>query len=60
VASDEGALEWVPLDEVDALPVVKDVPLLIYRALGQQRGSAPFFASYTYDAAGRLHVRFGE
>jgi 8-oxo-dGTP diphosphatase len=60
VASDEGTLEWVPVAEVDGLPVVEDVPLLISRALGQHCGSAPFFASYTYDETGCLHVSFAE
>jgi 8-oxo-dGTP diphosphatase len=58
--SAEGRPEWTPLDSVEQLPVVEDLPLLIRRTLGAASGSPPFFASYTYDAQGTLHVTFGE
>jgi 8-oxo-dGTP diphosphatase len=58
--SSEGQLEWVRWDDVDALPlVVEDLPTILPRVHNHQPGSAPFFAHYTYDSQGKLHISFG-
>jgi 8-oxo-dGTP diphosphatase len=59
-ASTEGVLAWIPLNQVFSLPLVEDLPTLIPRVLAASRGSAPFFAHYNYDAAGKLQITFGE
>jgi 8-oxo-dGTP diphosphatase len=56
--SAEGSLEWVPISRVGELPVVEDVPMLLERALGNEPGSRPFFASYTYPPQGAMQVTF--
>jgi len=55
--SEEGTLEWVPLDEVTRLKLVEDLPMLLPRVLGE-KGAVPFFAHYHYDEHDRLQVTF--
>jgi 8-oxo-dGTP diphosphatase len=56
--SDEGELEWVPLDQVDELDLVEDLPTLIPRVMAMGPGAPPFFARYSYDEGDRLHITF--
>lgn len=50
--SAEGTLEWHPLSELGALPVVPDLRWLLPRIWD----SGVLFARYSYDAAGRLVI----
>jgi 8-oxo-dGTP diphosphatase len=54
--SEEGAPEWIPIDQVDRLDVVEDLPILLPRVLSMGPDEAPFFALYTYDEDGELVV----
>jgi 8-oxo-dGTP diphosphatase len=56
--SPEGELEWVPRSQVEALPLVEDLPILLPRVLGMQTGEPPFAALYTYDPNDRLKITF--
>ena len=56
--SPEGNLEWIPINQVDSLPLVEDLPVLLPRVLGTQRGDTPFSAHYMYDAEDRLMILF--
>lgn len=47
-ASKEGSLEWVPLAEVPALPVVEDLPVLLERIRKMKPGDPPFHARSFY------------
>jgi 8-oxo-dGTP diphosphatase len=58
--SPEGTAEWIPFDQINALPVVEDVPILISRLRDMQRGNAPFSARSYYDEQERLIVEFAE
>lgn len=64
--SDEGQAEWIPFETVGAdgrpplLPVVDDLPALLGRIHGMQRGDPPFHARSFYDEYGKLVVRFSE
>ncbi len=58
-ATAEGAPEWIPLDQLDQIPLVDDGPLLIGRLLAQQPGDPPFCARSFYDDLGQLTVVFG-
>lgn len=60
IASIEGQLEWVPVDALANRDLVEDLATLIPRVLGLTNDSPPFSALYTYDAAGRLIIRFDE
>ncbi len=56
--SPEGSLEWIPINMVNSLPLVEDLPVLLPRVLGVQRGEAPFSAHYLYDTENRLMILF--
>jgi len=56
--SAEGQPVWVSQDTWQHLPLVEDLPILIPRVLQARKDQPVFFAQYTYDAEGRLHVAF--
>lgn len=60
VASREGTLEWVGFERLGELPLVEDLPVLLPRVLSMRPGEAPFSALSSYDAEGRLVVRFAD
>lgn len=53
--SDEGSLEWVELDNIPALPVVDDIPVLVNMLASK---SGLFYGHYAYDAAGKRIATF--
>jgi len=56
--SNEGELEWIPFDELPAMPLVEDVNILL-KKLGEMDGDAPpFTARSFYDRDDRLVVEF--
>lgn len=57
-ASPEGRLAWIPRGELEALPLVEDLPLLLPRVLDAEPGEAPFFARYARTPEGRLRAYF--
>lgn len=58
--SEEGDLEWVPLNSWQDLEMVEDLPYLLPRVIGYQKGQAPFSALSHYDASDKLVVEFSE
>lgn len=58
VGSDEGSLEWVPLDRLPELPLVEDLPALLGKILAMRNGQPPLAAHYAYDADGKMLVSF--
>jgi 8-oxo-dGTP diphosphatase len=56
--SQEGSLEWVRASELDHLPIVTDLPLLISKILEQKPGAAPFLAHSYYSKNEELMVVF--
>jgi 8-oxo-dGTP diphosphatase len=60
VSSKEGTAEWIAFEQIDALPVVEDLPILLSRIQSMKRGDAPFSARSFYDKQGRLIVKFAE
>ena len=57
--SEEGAVEWVKYEAIKDLPVVEDLPILLSKVHGMQRGDAPFSARSFYDNDNKLRVEFG-
>jgi 8-oxo-dGTP diphosphatase len=55
-ASEEGTLQWVPLDRLKECDLVEDVPLLLERV--RKGDPDPFFARYWYDDQDRLRIDF--
>jgi len=56
--SDEGALEWVPRRQIESLPLVEDLPILIARIFDGDPAAPPFFAHTSYDASDQQILRF--
>lgn len=56
--SEEGTPEWIPVDQIDRLDVVEDLPILLPRVLSMEPDEAPFFALYTYDEDDELVVTY--
>ena len=50
--SSEGELEWVPIDQLDSVPLVEDLPLLFPEAMKSFETGVPFSALTTFDDAG--------
>ncbi len=59
VRSSEGLAEWIPASQVDFLPVVEDLPILLSRIGTMRKGDPPFCARSFYDDKQRLTVVFG-
>jgi 8-oxo-dGTP diphosphatase len=57
--SSEGSLEWIPIDQIQAYPLVEDLFTLLPRVLSQRPGDPPFSALSTYDDQDRLEISFG-
>jgi 8-oxo-dGTP diphosphatase len=58
--SQEGHLEWVPLNRVFDLPLVEDLPMILPKVLTSQKSDPPFSAFYNYDPQGKLQIGFGK
>jgi len=56
--SEEGSLEWIDLQDLESLPLVEDLPILLPRVLLHPADAAPFSAHYGYNEAGKLIIRF--
>jgi 8-oxo-dGTP diphosphatase len=56
----EGDLAWIDLARLDGVPLVEDLPVLLPRVLQARATKRPFFGSYRFDAAGRVHMEFVE
>ena len=60
VASEEGTLEWWP---VNALPIdrlVEDLPVLLPKILAMGPADPPLFVAYSYDDGDKLVIQFAE
>ena len=58
--SNEGSLEWVPVEQLEQRPLLDDLKILLPRILSQKQGHPPFSAMSFYDQTGRQIVRFAE
>ncbi len=56
--SQEGALEWHPVNALPFERMVEDLPTLLPRVLKMGPADPPFFAAYHYDADDRLVIEF--
>jgi 8-oxo-dGTP diphosphatase len=57
--SSEGALEWIKLTDINNIPLVVDLPMLLPKIMAYKPGSPVFFAHSSYDGNGNVIVRFG-
>ena len=58
--SEEGTLEWLPLNALDEYPLVEDVAILLQRMQKMKLGDPLFGARSFYDEHERLCVEFGD
>ena len=56
--SPEGELEWVRTDQLNNLPLVEDLPIILPKALSVAPQESPFIARYSYDLQGKLNIEF--
>lgn len=56
--SQEGKLEWIPIDHITEYPLVEDLPILLPKVLNAEQGGEIFFARYWYDEHDRLRIDF--
>ena len=56
--SPEGTPTWVTHDQIAALDLVEDLPVILPRVLAMGPAAAPFFAHYWYDEDRELRIRF--
>jgi 8-oxo-dGTP diphosphatase len=59
-SSPEGEPCWIPLDQIDQMPVVEDIPFLLPMALKSYADMLPFSAVYSYNGEGKLSIKFAE
>jgi 8-oxo-dGTP diphosphatase len=59
LTSPDGELNWVPIDQMLALPLVEDLPVLLPRVLIAEKNEPPFAARSHYNPKGQLVVSFG-
>jgi 8-oxo-dGTP diphosphatase len=56
--TNEGLPQWKKISELDHLPLVDDLPLLIPKTLSAYAESRVFSARYSFDKGGNLSVEF--
>ena len=56
--SEEGGLEWWPVNALPADRMVEDLPVLLPKVLTMGSADPPLFAAYSYDEGDRLVIRF--
>jgi 8-oxo-dGTP diphosphatase len=54
--SKEGDLQWINTSDINDLPMVTDLPVLIPKILGMKKGEPPFSAFSEYDNTGKLVI----
>lgn len=58
VHSEEGAIEWIPVSDLDRYPLVEDLPMLLPRVIQWKAGDSIFSARYYYDEDQHLQMIF--
>jgi 8-oxo-dGTP diphosphatase len=56
--SDEGSLAWVDLDDLDSVPLVEDLRVLLPKVAQQRPSFSMIIAKYTYGTKGDLKISF--
>jgi len=59
-SSIEGSLEWHAVSQIEHLPLVEDLRILLPRVLSMRFGDPPFSARSFYDGNDQLKVVFAE
>jgi 8-oxo-dGTP diphosphatase len=59
VPSPEGALEWIPVDRLEGIPLVEDLKVILPKVIAWTPGMQPFSARSFYNLDDQLCVEFG-
>lgn len=54
----EGTLHWVPVNEVNQLDLVEDLPYILPRVLNMQANEPPYFVHVSYNENDEIVMRF--
>lgn len=57
--SPEGSLDWISAHQLQDVPLVEDLQVLLPRIFAMHPGEAPFSALYEYDSHDQMVIRFG-
>ena len=57
-ASEEGTLTWVGMDNLDSVPLVEDLPVLLPKVAQQGSSASMIIAKYAYGSEGDLRISF--
>jgi 8-oxo-dGTP diphosphatase len=60
IPSDEGQPEWIPIQTLSSMEMVRDLYQLLPRVVEWQMGDAPIIARYYYSSEGKLEVEFSD
>lgn len=60
IASEEGELQWVAIDQIAALPLVGDIAIILPRVLALRPDDPPLFVHVSYDDADQMIMRFAD
>lgn len=55
---DEGTLEWVPIDQLDSLDLVEDLPMILPRIVRRPLDKPPYYAHVSYDDSDQIVLAF--
>ena len=56
----EGLLEWVPLGDIQNVPLVEDLPVLIPKIMEIKKNSSPLFLHYNYSENDTMVIYSGD
>jgi len=54
--SSEGRLKWIRLEDIDRLPVVEDLLIILPKIVSFQSGDTPIIGKYIYSEDGELKI----
>lgn len=57
VTTDEGTLEWIPVERVAELDAVEDLPIVLPRILAMKPDAPPYLVHVSYDADDNIVIR---
>ncbi len=60
IASEEGALHWIPINKLDEIDLVEDLYWLLPRIIDRPKSLQPLYLRYSYDSSDRLVIQQSE
>ena len=58
VETEEGHLEWIPIDKLADYDLVEDLPLILPRILAMGENAAPYSVHVSYDENDKIQMKF--